>query len=167
MQEGDPEARPMKADGILSSVRHVLVAGAALGSLSIWLIGIIVCYDVVMRYLGAPTLWALEISTYLMIGAAVFASGLAIVRNDHFAVEIFPDSLPRYPRRMVNIVINVTCAGLLVFVSYGFWELLALSYRFEINSATLLHVPMKYPQAATFIGFALMVLGFVYKAFSK
>lgn len=157
----------MKANPVLKSIRHVLIMGAVLGSLSIWLIGIIVCYDVVMRYLGEPTLWALEISTYLMIGAAVFASGLAIVTNDHFAVEIFPNSLPENRRRVLNIVINLACAGLLVFVTYGFWELLALSYRFEINSATLLQIPLKYPQGATFIGFVLMVLGFVYKLFSR
>lgn len=163
MQDSDP----MTSNPILRPLRHFLVAGAVLGSLSIWLIGIIVCFDVVMRFLGEPTLWALEISTYLMIGAAVFASGLAIVTNGHFSVEIFPNSLPDNRKRVLNLVINLVCAALLAFATYGFWQLLDLSYRFQINSATLLQIPMIYPQGATFVGFVLMVIGFVYNVLSR
>lgn len=159
-------SEPVRANPVLSAILNLLRVGAFLGSLATWLIGVIVCYDVLMRYWGQPTLWALEISTYLMIGAAVFASGLAIVNNDHFSVDIFPNSLARKKRRVLDFAINFSCMVLTAFVAYGFWKLTAISYRFELNSATLLHIPLMYPQGATLIGFALMVLGFIYKLFS-
>ena len=78
----------------------VLVFGATLGAICIWAIGAIVTYDVILRFLGMPTLWALEFSTYLMIGAATLGSGLAVIRGDHFAVDILPMAMPPRPRML-------------------------------------------------------------------
>ena len=163
MSESDLKPRGV----FLKTLELVLRLGAALGSLSIWVIGAIVCYDVTMRYIGSPTLWALEISTYLMIGAAVFASGLAIVNKDHFAVDIVPMMLSEVKRRWLQTCIDTVCLLLVTFVTYGFWKLAALSFKLNMKSPTLLQVPIYIPQTAIVIGFALMVLGFLYKIFKR
>lgn len=152
---------------IRTILETVLVTGAVLGALSVWLIGAIVTYDVVMRFLGAPTLWALEISTYLMIGAATFGSGLAVIRGDHFAVDILPLALKQGPRRWLAIATNLICLGLMLFVAYGFWQLISLSIRLDMKSATILRIPLVYPQTAVFLGFALVALAFAFKVFFR
>lgn len=141
----------------------LLLVGAVAGSISILLIALIVFYDVVMRFLGRPTMWALEISTYLMVGSAVLASGLAVVENAHFAVRLLPDALGRRAARRLDLIINGACALLLLFVCYGFYELLALSIRLDMVSPTMLRIPLWIPQAAIFAGFALMAVGFLRK----
>ena len=142
----------------------ILRAGATLGAISIWLIAAIVTYDVVLRYFGMPTLWALEFSTYLMIGAATFGSGLAVVRGDHFSVDLLPAALPLRIRQWLDLAINLACLGLMLFVAYGFWQLIAISVKLDFKSATILRVPLVYPQSAVFAGFALMALAFVCKS---
>lgn len=152
---------------IRRTLETALTGGSVLGAICIWLIAAIVTYDVIMRFAGAPTLWALEISTYLMIGAATFGSGLAVIRGDHFAVEILPDALAPRRRRWLALASNLVCLGLMLFVVYGFWRLIGLSIRLDMKSATILRVPLVYPQAAVLAGFALMVLGFALKAFLR
>lgn len=142
----------------------ILFAGAALGALSTWLIGGIVTYDVVLRYLGMPTLWALEVSTYLMLGAATLGSGLAVLRGDHFAVDLLSQSLPARARQWLVLARNLACLGLTVFVACGFWQLMSLSLKLDMKSATLLRIPLVYPLSATFLAFALMALAFLYKS---
>ncbi|MCB1461184.1 MAG: TRAP transporter small permease [Nitratireductor sp.] len=142
----------------------VLVFGATLGAICIWAIGAIVTYDVILRFLGMPTLWALEFSTYLMIGAATLGSGLAVIRGDHFAVDILPMAMPPRPRRWLSVLTTFVCLGLILFVTYGFWQLIALSVRLDMKSATIMRIPLVYPQSIVFFGFALMVLAFLYKA---
>lgn len=139
--------------------------GARVGSLAIWLISIIVFYDVSMRFLGRPTLWALEISTYLMIVAAVMASGKAVIEDTHFAVRLLPDALAERGRRILDLIVELVCFGLLLFVCHGFFKLLELSIKLEMTSPTLLQVPLWIPQAAILVGFVLMALAFVRKAF--
>ncbi len=140
-----------------------LVAGATLGGLSIWLVGAIVTYDVVLRFAGMPTLWALEISTYLMIGAATFGGGLAVLRGDHFSVDLVPNALPRRAGRWLAAAGDLASLCLMIFVAYGFWQLIALSLKLDMKSATILRVPLVYPQVAVLAGFSLMALAFVRK----
>ena len=128
-------------------IAGLLRLGAAFGALSIWLIAAIVFYDVLLRLAGHPTLWALEVATYLMLAAAVMASGEAVVQGGHFAVRLLPDALSPQRRRRLDLAIDAACAGLLAFVSYGFLDLMLLSLRFEMNSPTLLQVPLAQPQA--------------------
>ena len=151
------------ANMLAAAIDRLLTAGAWAGSLAIWLIAAIVFYDVVMRFAGRPTLWALEISTYLMIGAAVLASGKAVTENAHFAVRLLPEALPPAPRGVLDTAVGLACLGLLGLVCFGFFQLASLSIRLDMTSPTLLHIPLWIPQGVTLAGFALMVLGFIRK----
>jgi len=140
-----------------------LETGVRIGSLSIWLISGIVFIDVTLRFFGAPTLWALEVSTYLMIGAAVMASGKAVADGSHFSVRLLPDALTPLRRRVLDFVIQAAGFGLLCFICMGFFDLLMLSIDLKMRSPTLLQVPLWIPQGVTFAGFVIMALGFVRK----
>jgi TRAP-type C4-dicarboxylate transport system permease small subunit len=141
--------------------------GAAIGSLTIWIIGVIIFYDVVMRFMGRPTIWALEVSTYLMVGSAVLASGLAVTTDAHFSVRLLPEALGKRARSSLDLAINVICAALMTFVCYGFFELFLLSVRLDMKSPTLLQVPLAIPQAVVLFGFMLMVVGFTRKILAR
>lgn len=139
----------------------LLTFGAILGAASMWLIAIIVCYDVTLRFAGRPTLWALEIATYLMIASAIFASGKAVIDEGHFAVRIVPEALSRRSRTWLDRLMMLACIGVMVFVTYGFISMVRLSAQLDMKSATLLRIPLIYPQSALAFGAALMCLGFI------
>ena len=76
---------------------------------------------------------------------AIFAdSNVAAVRPRRCAPR--PPRYAGYERRPSLGAIDAACAGLLAFVSYGFLDLMLLSLRFEMNSPTLLQVPLALPQ---------------------
>jgi C4-dicarboxylate transporter DctQ subunit len=146
---------------LFKATDRILTFGAVIGALCVWLIAGAVFYDVTMRYLGWPTIWALEISTYLMIGAAVLASGKAVIDRDHFSVDLLPQALSRRPRRLLALASTTACVLLIAFVTYGFSELMLLSIQLDMKSATMLRIPLWIPQSVMVLGFVLMLLAFV------
>lgn len=144
----------------LRIIDWILGAGVAIAALATWAIAGIVLFDVIARYLGSPTLWALEIAIYLLAVAAVFAAGEAVRTKTHFAVDILHSWLPSVTRRVLLVVIAVVSLILVSFVCYGFFQLVQMSAMLDIHSPTLLHIPLIYPQSVVAIGLAVLALGF-------
>jgi TRAP-type C4-dicarboxylate transport system permease small subunit len=87
--------------------------------LSIFLIMIVVCCDVVMRYLfNSPLQWAYGlISLYLM--AAVFFLSLSstYAANGHIGMELFLEMLPAKGRRLSEILTCLISIPLFAFIA--------------------------------------------------
>ena len=63
--------------------------GVTLSGISILVMGIIVTYEVIMRYFfKAPTTWVLEISIYLCIASVFLAGGYAMKEKRHIQVDV-------------------------------------------------------------------------------
>ena len=145
----------------------LLRAGAIFGAVSIWIIAVVVCYDVLMRFAGRPTIWALEVATYLMIGTAILASGKTVFDGKHFAVDLFTAKLPGRLHRVLRLLSGIACVSLMAFVTYGFVRIVALSLDLDMRSATLLRIPLVWPQSILVAGAALMTIAFVLRTFKS
>lgn len=104
--------------------------------------------------------WIDEATRLLMVWAVFIALGLALERGRQVAVTTLFEKLPDAPRKLVNIVINLTGA---VFSCYLVWLGIAL-VKFVMRTGQLsptLGLPMYWLYVAPTIGFSLLALRYV------
>ena len=126
--------------------------------MALWAVTLIIAYDVFARYLGHPTIWALEITTYLLIAIGVTGAGEALRHRAHFSVDILPDLLRPRSRRILETALTVTTILFAVYFALGVWELLETTQMLGMRSPTVLRVPLIYPQSLLLIGAVTLVL---------
>jgi len=144
-------------------LRRLIAWGEAVGALSTALIALVVVYDVAARAAGYPTLWALEISGYLMIGASVLAAGEVLRKGGHFEVRFVLLALPPRARQRIDAAVTVVSFAFVAAVTAGCLQLLAQTYEFGFRSPTLLHVPLVLPQGVLCLGLVLLSLSYAAK----
>lgn len=141
---------------------------ALIGDASAWiyfLIGVIVTYEVVMRYFfNAPTYWVEEVSRLGMVWATflIFASCLA--HRHMITITLVKGNLPEGGRAMLELVTFVGMAVLsAVLLRYGV-ELMLDAIRVGRGTATPLRVPYWIFYLPLCAGFALLLLQSVAEA---
>ena len=137
--------------------------GEAAGAIAIAVIAAIVLYDVVVRALGYPTLWALEFTAYVMVGASVLAAGEVLHKGGHFEVRLFVDLLPPAVQKVLDLAVAVLSMIFVIAVTLGVFQLLAQTHQFGFRSPTLYRVPLIIPQSVLAVGFVLLSLAYVGK----
>ncbi len=134
-------------------------AGGVLSGISVLLMGIIVTYEVVMRYVfRAPTTWVLEISIYLTIGSVFLGGGYALKEKMHINVDV----VTRYFSQRTQVLLQVIClliTGIYCAVLTWFGAEMALkSFRLGEVSPTVLEVPVVIPHSFVPIGGVLILI---------
>jgi TRAP-type C4-dicarboxylate transport system permease small subunit len=137
--------------------------GEAAGAIAIAVIAAIVLYDVVVRALGYPTLWALEFTAYVMVGASVLAAGEVVHKGGHFEVRLFVDLLPPAVQKILDLAVAVLSMIFVIAVTWGVFQLLVQTHQFGFRSPTLYRVPLIIPQGVLAAGFVLLSLACVGK----
>ena len=134
------------------------VIGAASG-FGILVIAVIVGADVFLRYVfNAPTTWADEISTYLMIAAVFLGAAYTHLTDGHIRVDLVTERLPQAIRDRLDVV--TTWLGF-VFVAYMAWQCYtatAVAYVTGAREFSLLVTPSYLPQIPIAVGMHLFAL---------
>lgn len=133
-------------------------AGGAIATLMMWLLAITVTYDVIVRTLGAPTLWTSEVSIYLMMALAFFGIGATQSVDGHFRVTFVRDLCPPKVRALFDLV--GLCANMLFSLgfTYGAWKLVSFSWMLGFKTSTILQIPMWLLQSMLVLGGVLLTL---------
>jgi len=78
-------------------------------------------WQVAGRYLFAsPPAWTEELATLLFAWLVFVGAALALKRNEHFALEVLVDLLPRAPKRVVQMAgLALVLAFSALLVAYG------------------------------------------------
>ena len=146
--------------GILSD--RLNGAGGALGGLFILVIGLIVTYEVIARYLfNSPTVWVLEISTLLCVGSVFLAGGYTLKEKNHVNVDILTNRFSRPNQILIELM------GLILSTVYSFvltWkgaELTLIAFIRGEVSPTVLNIPVWIPRGFVPLGGALLILEFI------
>ena len=137
-------------------VEGLVRAGEWGGAFAIAAITVIVIFDVFARALGSPTLWAFEITGYLMAGAAVLGAGNVALLGEHFEVRLFLDWLPVRMVRIVDLFTMTLTTLFVLAVTWGAIGFIAQSLELGFRSPTLLQVPMYWPQSLVLLGLLLL-----------
>lgn len=139
-----------------------IVIGRAVSFL-IWAGIIILCYEVVARYVfGQPTIWAHGYTQRVFGSFFVLVGAYTLIRKNHVRVDLLLKT--GSPRRqafldLLNFTFLILWGSVLSYEAFWFFE---DSWRFnEVDDSALRH-PMWPAKLAMFVGVALITLqGFV------
>lgn len=150
--EAEETGRLFKLFGQISTI------GVVAGGVGLVAITVIVTYDVVMRFMGHPTIWAAEISGYLLIAVAVLGAADTLRRNEHFSMTLLVDTFRPERRRWLSLVTWSLVFLLVAGLVWGVGALIANSLRFGLKSYTILQAPLAVPQIVLLLGFAVLTV---------
>jgi TRAP-type C4-dicarboxylate transport system permease small subunit len=148
-------------------LRKLIGVGEAAGVIAIALITAVVAYDIVARAVGHPTLWALEVSGYLMVAASVLAAGEVMQKGGHFEVRLFIDMFPSSLRSAIDRLVAIVTAVFAVCITAGCLQLVLQTHALGFRSPTLLEVPLVVPQSVLLLGLALLSVAALLRAVAQ
>lgn len=159
------EATTAETPGTTRSVGAVLgvvnAAASQIAHAALWLLTALVLVDVLLRSLGAPTVWGAEVSVYLMLALAFLGIGHTWVEDGHFRVTLL---VARLPKR-AQLVIEFLCASLaLLFAiafTYGAWRLAGFSFQLNFTTPTVLKLPLGLLHGLVFLGALSLIFALV------
>lgn len=133
-------------------------ASAALTTAMMWLLAALVLYDVAMRTLNVPVLWAAEVSIYAMIGLAFLGAGATQKADGHFRVTFLRDLSPPGWRLAFDMFASAMTLLLAVLFTLGAMYAASFSFSMGFKTSTLLHIPMWILQSFLLIGGLFLAL---------
>ena len=90
-------------------------------SISMVILVLLVCYEVVRRYFfNAPTIWGLEFTTFIFGVHFVMGFGYTELYEGHVRVDIFSSKLPQKVQNLIYIVLTI-CITLPLVALLGIW----------------------------------------------
>ncbi len=150
----DETARISRAGAAIGAVARVFGAVAAVAVAAMTLATV---YDVVARYFfNSPTIWATEISTYILIAIVFIGAAKAHLDGANVRVEVLLGRLRGEGRRQLELVAAWTA---LLYIAIAAWQagVLVLSdYRNGARIFSLLLTPSWLPKAPIAIGLAAL-----------
>ena len=153
-----PEER-QSINWLLSLIDKVSVIFGYISGGFVFLMMVIIGYDVVMRHIfNDPTIWADEVSCYLLVGVTFLGAAYTLTMGGHIHVETLVVRLkPKFRQRLELIADVLTLAFLVVLTRQGYW-LVKDSYVSTKISATLLRTPLYIPQILLAVGLMWLCL---------
>lgn len=147
----------------LGSVRRALFAVArvawVVGAVGIFLMMIIICYDVLARYvLNQPTEWVFTLSSNGLLAITFLSIPYLYARDNHIAVDLVYDHLPRGVRVAASWVTRVVAVLFgLVLTWYGI-DLVRSASAAGLQTSGTFSLPVAWVSAPMAVGGVLLAL---------
>jgi TRAP-type C4-dicarboxylate transport system permease small subunit len=121
-----------------------------------------------MRYVfSKPTLWSLEINTFLIVFLALIPAGDVLRSDKHFKITFFQDKLGVLGHKIQAIASNLLgCAFCSIMILEGY-EMMFLAWRYEERMSTSLGTPLFLPYLLIPLGFGALLLQFLINLVSE
>ena len=133
--------------------------GGVLGEAAMAFMVVSIVYDVIMRYVFlSPTIWALEVNTFLLVFLSVVPAADVLTAGTQIQITFLTDRLPPCVRDRLSPLGHA--AGVL-FCGVITWKGLAMAYTaWEHNDrmSTTLGTPLVIPYLFLPVGFGLLSL---------
>ncbi len=130
---------------------------ARLSAWAFFLVGLMICYEVALRYFfNAPTVWAEEMSRFVQLWATYLAAAWALRHRQLIRIGLVIDRLSASTRRwleLFSLLVIAVFSGIAVW--YGTW----IAWDSVVQSrttSTMLDVPAVLTEAAIPVGFTLL-----------
>ncbi len=147
--------------------RWVNLLDSAFAGLGLFACFLVVCVEIVARSIfNTSFLWSEELSRYLIIVSTYFGAAAAVRSGEHIRVELLLGMLPPGGRRILECVTSLLCALFAATVATHGYRWVSDSMALDLTSAdSSLVIPVYVFQAAVPLGFAIMTLRFIWRAF--
>ena len=133
--------------------------GGALSGIAILILGIIVSYEVIMRYIfRSPTIWVADISLLLCIGSVFLAVGYAMKQKAHIAVDLITGRLSYRNQVLFSVISLIFSAVYCFFLTWKGAEVAIATLRAGEISAFGFRFSMAIPRGFIPIGGILLLL---------
>lgn len=156
LKSQDPD-RAQRALQAMSSV--VGTVSSIIAPLCLGLVAVFIAWDVFARYvLNQPTVWANEISTYLVVSVALIGACYAYTQESHIRVEILLDRLSETSREYLILIGEWATFLFVMIAGWQAIELIEESYRYGTKTYSLLLTPIWIPQIGIVLGWLMLCL---------
>ena len=162
----------MKAGRIFSGLKlifeKIFIVFARSSEWILLFLALIIFYDVLMRYLFVrPTIWALEISEYLLVYICFAGITEAQRLKAHIRMRFFFSKFPEGVQLYLNLtfIILTILFGFIIFL--GAYDLTVNAFRLDAMSNTLLETPLFIPYALVPIGMGFLTLQSLFDMFES
>ena len=106
---------------LTKSIDKIVVKEAEISSLLMVILVVMMCYEVVRRYFfNAPTIWGLELTTFIFGVHFVMGYGYTEHFDGHVRVDIFSSKFPPKLQDILHIVLT-TCVTLPLVALLSIW----------------------------------------------
>ena len=142
-----------------SALRCTVTGAAVASQWVLFVVALAIFYDVVLRYVFCrPTIWALEVSEYMLvflafIGTAEVQRQKAHIRMDYLYVK-FPPGMRQY-LDLLFLLLMALFSFLLLWTSL---KMALTAYRYDFTSNSLLETPLFIPYSIVPVGMCLLLL---------
>lgn len=99
---------------------NIMTATAIMAGSGVVCLTLVVCYELIARPLGHPTIWVTEFSEYLMVFCAFLGMGYTQWQKGHINVDVVVTRLPARIREileMATLALTVIVGGILTWKS--------------------------------------------------
>lgn len=132
------------------------------GQIALAAMMVTVCYDAAMRYVfAAPTLWSMEINTFLLIFITLVPAGDVLKSNMHLRITFVTDRFPKSVRNALDRLATVVGIVFCAFVTWKGWVMAMHALEFNERMSTSLGTPMVIPYLFVPIGFGVLCLQYM------
>lgn len=146
----------------LSRATAWLAAGA------FFVIGLIVTYEVVMRYgFSAPTRWVEETARLLQIYGVFLACAWLVARREHIRITVLTARLPLTARAWLARASLIVVAVIAAFAAQSAGDLMVSAIERGERTDSTLELPMWLLHAPVVVGLALAALQAVALAYAS
>ena len=130
---------------------------AAIAGLAVLVTAFIICYEIVARSIfHKPTVWVMEISTYLLILAGFFGMAYTMRTNGHIFVDFLYSKFSKNVRRGLDVLTSLLSIFAIYVCMTESTNYMLMSLNMGVVSPSLLRVPLWIPQTFMVIGFVLL-----------
>lgn len=132
------------------------------GQLVLLFMVVTICYDVVMRYVFlAPTLWSLEVNTFLIVFLALIPAADALMSESQLRITFFAERLPWAVQRAIHVLTCLLGAGFSAIMVWKGWSMSMQAWQYGERMSTPLGTPMAIPYLFIPIGFGVLALAYL------
>jgi TRAP-type C4-dicarboxylate transport system permease small subunit len=132
------------------------------GAVFLFLLMALITFEVIARrFLGQPTSWSFEVSTYLMAFIVFLPIAYVLQIRRHIAVSFLYDAVPRGTRVIMDLIAPILAFVWAACLAWQTGRQAYASLAHEWTSGTQLSVPVGYLQAFMFLGAFLLCLEFI------
>ena len=118
-------------------------------------------YEVVVRKLGSPTVWAFHVLSYMQIFIIWFAIAYTQKNRGHVSVDLVTMYLPLRLRVITRVISSFICMLISGLLCWQGWRLVWRSYSNKLMTVEELHHPIYWIQIPVVIGAVLLFLVFI------
>ena len=110
-------------------------------------------YDVVMRHIfNKPTIWADELSCYLLVGISFLGAAYALNTDGHVHIEAVVRKLPPKTSNVLELITDILSVIFLIIFTWQAYRLVINSYVYVRIAPTLMRTPLYIPQLLLAVG---------------